>query len=93
MKTLAGLLMLLGGCDELLIQRQDPGNHYVRPAFECPCVGTDCKCNHCSKVERGAKCYCSSGGCACGRQGPCKCKHCTGVAGGCDGKNNCDCRK
>jgi hypothetical protein len=80
-------LAALIGCDELLMKRPDPGNHYVRDSFECPC--TDCKCNHCTHAERGARCYCNTGGCSCGSRGQCKCPHCTGIKGA----HACDCSK
>jgi hypothetical protein len=88
---LLGLMPLLG-CDALLFERKPPGNHYTREGYTCAC--TDCKCNHCTRAEKGARCYCGTGGCSCPlKRGACDCKHCTGVAGGCDGKNNCDCSK
>lgn len=94
MKALIGgvALIVLVGCIDFLRQKPPPGNHYTREGYTCAC--TDCKCNHCTRAEKGARCYCDTGGCQCAsRKGQCGCKHCTGVTGGCDGKNNCDCAR
>ncbi len=70
---------------------------FVRPAKVCRCeltMGKDkCKCLHC-KGEKGAACYCGTGGCKCGSEkDKCACGHCAGADGGDDGKDGCGCGK
>ena len=74
-----GFLLAIAGCKE----KEEP--RYVRPAADCACAakkdGTpSCQCNHCMG-EKGSKCYCATGGCACGRKTTkCPCGHCLGEA-------------
>ena len=64
-----------------------------RLAAACACK-KGCQCMHCSKSEPDARCYCKTGGCACGAQMPeCNCRHCSGMTGGDDGKGRCGCGK